>query len=130
MKLLPVKIMTCYLSTSSMSFSPCNDYWRNLRKITVFELSSRNRAQSFRLIRVEEALNLVEFISSSKGCAINLSDKDFTVTSDIISRAAFGNKCKDQDDFSSLVEEILPLAAGFVITDLYPSLKFLCSVSG
>ncbi|KDO58404.1 hypothetical protein CISIN_1g037456mg, partial [Citrus sinensis] len=29
-----------------------------------------------------------------------------------------------------LVEEILPLAAGFVITDLYPSLKFLCSVSG
>ena len=113
-----------------MSFSPCNDYWRNLRKITVFELSSRNRAQSFRLIRVEEALNLVEFISSSEGCAINLSDKIFTVTSDIISRAAFGNKCKDQDDFSSLVEEILPLAAGFVITDLYPSLKFLCSVSG
>lgn len=29
-----------------------------------------------------------------------------------------------------LVEEILPLAAGFVITDLYPSLKFLRSVTG
>lgn len=115
-----VEIMT--YNHSSMFFSPCNDYWRKLRKISVLELLSNNCVQSFRSIREEEVGNLVEFISSNAGQNINLSDRIFSMTTDVISRAAFGDNCRDQRKFNSLVEEILPLSAGFGITDLYPSL--------
>ncbi|KAJ4730207.1 Cytochrome P450 [Melia azedarach] len=96
---------------SSMFFSPCNDYWRKLRKISVLELLSNNCVQSFRSIREEEVGNLVEFISSNAGQNINLSDRIFSMTTDVISRAAFGDNCRDQRKFNSLVEEILPLSA-------------------
>ncbi|XP_034198077.1 cytochrome P450 71D8-like [Prunus dulcis] len=65
-----------------MVFSPYNEYWRHLRKITVMELLSVNRVWSFRSIREEEVWDLIEFIASSEGLSINLSDKIYTMTSD------------------------------------------------
>ncbi|PQP95578.1 premnaspirodiene oxygenase [Prunus yedoensis var. nudiflora] len=52
------------------------------------------------------------------------------MTNDVVSRAAFGNKCKYQHEFTLLLGEILLLASGFNIVDLYPSLTFLRSMSG
>ncbi|XP_016649690.1 PREDICTED: cytochrome P450 CYP71D312-like [Prunus mume] len=115
---------------SSIVFAPYNEYWRQLRKISVMELLSANRVQSFRSIREEEVWNLVEFIASSQGHTINLSDKIYTMTNDVVSRAAFGNKCKYQHEFTLLLGEIILLAGGFNIADLYPSLTFLRSMSG
>ncbi|KAJ4718772.1 Cytochrome P450 [Melia azedarach] len=115
---------------SSMMFAPYAEYWRQIRKIAVIELFSPKRVQSFRSIREEEVWNLVEFISSSEGPSINLTDKIFSMTNDIISRAAFGSKCEDQKDFMIALEEIMSLGGGFDITDLYPSLTFLRSVTG
>ncbi|PQP95579.1 premnaspirodiene oxygenase [Prunus yedoensis var. nudiflora] len=43
-------------------FAPYNEYWRQLRKISVMELLSVKRVRSFRSIREEEVWNLVEFI--------------------------------------------------------------------
>ncbi|KAL5865399.1 hypothetical protein ACOSQ3_002913 [Xanthoceras sorbifolium] len=115
---------------SSIVFSPYNDYWRQLRKISVLELLSSKRVQSFRLIREEEVWDLVEYISAFQGCSINLSDRIFAMTSNVVSRAAFGKRCKDQHDFTSLLGEIVRLAGGFNIADLYPSLTFLRTISG
>ncbi|ONI21578.1 hypothetical protein PRUPE_2G073900 [Prunus persica] len=66
---------------SPLVFSPYNEYWRHLRKITVMELFSVNRVWSFRSIREEEVWDLIEFIASSEGRSINLSDKIYTMTS-------------------------------------------------
>ncbi|KAL6289242.1 hypothetical protein ACE6H2_006752 [Prunus campanulata] len=115
---------------SSIVFAPYNEYWRQLRKISVMELLSANRVRSFRSIREEEVWSLVEFIASSEGHTINLSDKIYTMTNDVVSRAAFGNKCKYQHEFTLLLGEIILLAGGFNIADLYPSLTFLRSMSG
>ncbi|XP_031264791.1 premnaspirodiene oxygenase-like [Pistacia vera] len=115
---------------SSFVFSPYNDYWREMRKISVMELLSAKRVQSFKSIREEEVWNLIEFISSSEGLVINLSEKIFAMTNNVVSRAAFGKKCKDQYDFTSLLEEIMHLAGGFDIADLYPSLTFLRAITG
>ncbi|VVA38455.1 PREDICTED: cytochrome P450 [Prunus dulcis] len=115
---------------SSIVFAPYNEYWRQLRKISVMELLSANRVRSFRSIREQEVWNLVEFIASSEGHTINLSDKIYTMTNDVVSRAAFGNKCKYQHEFTLLLGEIILLAGGFNIADLYPSLTFLRSMSG
>ncbi|CAL2239577.1 unnamed protein product [Prunus armeniaca] len=107
-----------------------NEYWRQLRKISMMELLSTNRVRSFKSIREEEVWNLVEFVAASEGHTINLSDKIYTMTNDVVSRAAFGNKCKYQHEFTLLLGEIILLAGGFNIADLYPSLTFLRSMSG
>ncbi|KAF3959648.1 hypothetical protein CMV_015556 [Castanea mollissima] len=52
------------------------------------------------------------------------------MTNSVISRAAFGEKCKGQDEFISLMKKILELASGFNVPDLYPSLKFIASING
>ncbi|KAJ4703400.1 Cytochrome P450 [Melia azedarach] len=115
---------------SSFVFSPYNDYWRQLRKISVLELLSAKRVLSFRSIREEEIWDLVEFISFSEGQTINLSEKIFAMTNNVVSRAAFGKKCKDGHDFTKLLEEIMSFAGGFDIADLFPSLTFLRYLTG
>ncbi|KAM3685577.1 hypothetical protein ACJW31_11G128700 [Castanea mollissima] len=115
---------------SSMIFAPYGDYWRQMRKICVLELLSPSRVQSFRSIREEEVLNLIESISLSKGLSINLSEKIFSSTYSITSRAAFGNKCRYEKEFISLVKETFLLSGGFHLPDLFPSIKFLSFLTG
>ncbi|ONI21577.1 hypothetical protein PRUPE_2G073800 [Prunus persica] len=115
---------------SGIVFAPYNEYWRQLRKISVMELLSANRVRSFRSIREEEVWNLVEFIAASEGHTINLSDKIYTMSNDVVARAAFGNKCKYKHEFILLLEETMLFVGGFNIADLYPSLTFLRSMSG
>lgn len=73
---------------------------------------------------------LVKTISSNERLPINLTKKIFSLTYGITSRAAFGNKCKDQETYTSVVEEIARLGTGFSIADLYPSFKVLELISG
>jgi cytochrome P450 len=115
---------------ASIVFAPYGDFWRELRKICVLELFSAKRVQSFRSIREEEVSNLIESISVSSSKGINFSEESFRLTNGMVSRAAFGKKCKDQKEFTSLLEEAIKLAAGFDIPDLFPSLKFLGFVTG
>nr|POE75340.1 premnaspirodiene oxygenase [Quercus suber] len=125
---LVVEVMT--YDNSSMIFAPYGDYWRQMRKICVLELLSTKRVQSFRSIREEEVLNLIESISLSKGLPINLSEKIFSSTYSIASRAAFGNKCKYEKEFISLMKESFLLSGGFHLPDLFPSIKFLSYLTG
>uniref|UniRef100_A0A7N2L3J2 Cytochrome P450 n=1 Tax=Quercus lobata TaxID=97700 RepID=A0A7N2L3J2_QUELO len=98
--------------------SPYGDCWRQMRKICVLELLSAQRVHSFRSVREEEVWNLIETLSLSNGLSINLSKHLFDLTNTVTSRAAFGEKCKAQDEFISLVKEIMVLATGFIVPDL------------
>ncbi|KAM1075655.1 hypothetical protein PS1_023586 [Malus domestica] len=60
---------------------------------------------------------------SHEGLAINFRDRCCSFTSGVVSKAAFGKKCKDQKEFLSLLDEILKLDSGFDIPDLFPALK-------
>jgi len=84
-----------------------------MRKVCVLELLSAKRVQSFSSLREAEVDNLIESIHSSSGSPINFSEHIFNLTSTIVSRAAFGSKCKDQNEFRSLVNEIISLSGGF-----------------
>jgi cytochrome P450 len=95
---------------SDIAFSPYCDYWRQMRKVWVLELLSTKRVRSFSSLREEEVDNLIESIHSSSESLINFAEHIFTLTSTIICRAAFGSKCKDQDAFLLLVNEMLSQA--------------------
>lgn len=88
----------------------------------MLELLSAKQVWSFSSIRNEEASSLVQSISSSEGHPVNLSDMIFNMQNCITARAALGKKCKHQQEFISLVEEMGKFVVGFYLPDLFPSL--------
>ena len=126
--ILAVEVMS--YDNSGIVFAPYGDYWRQMRKICVSKLLSAKRVQSFCRIREEEVNNLVKSISLSEGVPINLSEKIFSSTNCIASRAAIGKKCKYEKEFISLIREMFTLGGGFDLPDLFPSLKFLGFLTG
>ncbi|XP_065862569.1 desmethyl-deoxy-podophyllotoxin synthase-like [Euphorbia lathyris] len=127
--LLSASIIT--YNFTDIAFSPYADYWRQLRKICILELLSAKRVQSYRSIREEEVSNLIRTISSSfLGKSFNFSRKLFSLTYGIAGRATFGKKCKDQEEFIPLAEEMTEAAGGFGLADLFPSIKLLHVISG
>ncbi|XVE50822.1 hypothetical protein DITRI_Ditri01bG0194400 [Diplodiscus trichospermus] len=127
---LPLFADIILYKATDIVFSPYGDYWRQLRKICVLEMLSAKRVQSFRPTREEEVSNLVRAISSKAGSPVNLSKMLCSLTFEIVSRTAFGGKCKEKEEFTSLFRELLELASGFTLVDLFPSLKLLQLLSG
>lgn len=117
-------------NSTDIIFSPYGDYWKKLRRICNIELLCPKRVHSLRLIREEEVARLIKTISLSEGLPINLSEKVFSLTYGITSRAAFGGKWKDQEAVVSIVKKGVALASGFCLADMYPSCKVLELVSG
>ncbi|KAJ9672360.1 hypothetical protein PVL29_025827 [Vitis rotundifolia] len=115
---------------TDIAFAPYGGYWRQIRKISVLELLSAKRVQSFRSVREEEVLNLVRSVSLQEGVSINLTKSIFSLTFSIISRTVFGKKCKDQEAFSVTLDKFADSAGGFTIADVFPSIKLLHVVSG
>ena len=77
-----------------MSFASYGNYWRHARKVTILELLSLKRVQSFQFIREEEVKLLVHqrhhaCVSKSP---INLIDMLFAVSNNITSRCVFGRR--------------------------------------
>ncbi|XP_022637763.1 cytochrome P450 71AV8-like [Vigna radiata var. radiata] len=119
----------CYGSTD-IATAPYGGYWKQLRRICSQELLSNARVRSFRSIREAEVMNLVRYIQTNTGSCVNLSEKITYMTSVIIARTAFGEKCKDQQEFISLIKKLLKLLERLAILDLFPSHNWLHVISG
>ncbi|OVA20301.1 Cytochrome P450 [Macleaya cordata] len=118
-----------FYGCTDVAFSPYGNYWRQLRKISMLELLSSKRVRFFRSIREEEVANLIRSLASTGGSPVNLTERIFLLSNDMISRAAIGKKCKDKEALISCMEEGVKLAGGFDITDVFPSLKLLHAIS-
>ncbi|XP_024029898.1 cytochrome P450 71D11 [Morus notabilis] len=123
----PVFLFTeiMFYNSRDILFSPYDEYWRQLRKICTQELLSAARVQSFRSIRAEEMLNLMEWIASNVGSSVNLTQRIYSSTYTITARAAFGKKSEDQEEFISIMVEAIKLSSGFDLADVFPSFGFL-----
>ena len=115
---------------TDIAFAPYGEYWRQMRKICTLELLSAKRVQSFSHIRQDENRKLIQSIQSSAGSPIDLSSKLFSLLGTTVSRAAFGNKNDDQDEFMSLVRKAVAMTGGFELDDMFPSLKPLHLLTG
>ncbi|KAM0951330.1 putative premnaspirodiene oxygenase [Dioscorea sansibarensis] len=114
-------------------FGRYGDYWRQLKKICVLELLSQKRVQSFRSIRENEVLNLILTIhkhSSSSSSPVNMSEELYSLANNVITRAVIGDRCKNQNRFLEVVEEVVELVTGFDLADLFPSLTWLSWLVG
>lgn len=116
--------------SKSMSFSPYGSYWRQMRKISTFELLTPKRVESFRPMREEGVSKLVKEIALSEGSVINLTKKINSMAYGMTARIAFGAKSKDQEAYIGLMKEVLKLVGGFSLADLYPSIGVLQVLTG
>ncbi|KAL1538036.1 cytochrome P450 71D9-like [Salvia divinorum] len=116
--------------SSGPGFSPYGGYWRQLRKICTVELLSGRRVQSFRSIREEESTNMCKWIASRRGSPVDLSERLYMASYDVIARASVEAKTVEREIVISLLMQSLKLASGFMMADLFPSIKLLPLITG
>lgn len=117
-------------SYAGIIFSPHGSHWRQMRRICVTELLSPKRVRSFRSVREEEILSLVEEISAGSGRPLDLGRKLRSLSNAIVFRAMVGERCRHQEEFFSITKEALKLIMGTTFSDMFPSLKFLDVLNG
>ncbi|CAL0306940.1 unnamed protein product [Lupinus luteus] len=127
-KLLASEVL--FYGSTDIAYSPCNDYWRQMRKICTLELLSAKRVQSFSFIREDEVDKLIKSIHLSQGSPFNLSKRLFSLVSTIVSRAVFGKKSEHEDELISLLQKGVELTGGMDVADFFPSLKPIHFITG
>ncbi|MED6170196.1 hypothetical protein PIB30_028582 [Stylosanthes scabra] len=120
----------------SMSFSPYNQYWREIRKTFVAHILSSKRVSSFSSIRTFEVKQWIKKISShaSSKKVTNLNEMLTSLTSTIICRIAFGRRYEDEgverSRFHDLLNEFQAMLASFFVSDYIPFLGWIDRLNG
>ncbi|PIA38081.1 hypothetical protein AQUCO_02800018v1 [Aquilegia coerulea] len=120
---------------TDFAFAPYGEYWARLRKISVMELLSNKKVQSFRYVRDEEISLMIDKITTlcSVGSPVNVTELLTSLTSDIVCRCALGRKHGGQDgqtNFGDLAGKVLKLLAAFSFGDLLPWFGWIDNITG
>ncbi|KAF8104557.1 hypothetical protein N665_0171s0061 [Sinapis alba] len=110
-----------------IGFAPYGEEWKVMRKLSVVELFSTKRLQSFRYIREEENDLLVKKLSeaASKQSLVSLKKTLHTLVGSIVCRIAFGlnlHECEfiDEDSIVDLVHRSELLEMTSMFSDFFP----------
>lgn len=125
----PATIAISYLTydRADMAFAHYGPFWRQMRKLCVMKLFSRKRAESWESVRDEVDL-MVRTVECNSGKTINVGELIFSLTRNIIYRAAFGSSESEgqgQDEFIGILQEFSKLFGAFNIADFIPSLSWI-----
>ncbi|XP_042027421.1 cytochrome P450 71A1-like [Salvia splendens] len=117
-------------NNSDIIFSPYNDYWKEMRKITSIHLLSPKRVQSYRPIREDEISKMISKIRSFSHAreAVNLSETLVSFGCNLICRVAFGKECSGR--FYELLEDVQAVAAAFYVSDYFPAFGWVDRLTG
>ncbi|XP_057476212.1 (S)-N-methylcoclaurine 3'-hydroxylase isozyme 1-like [Actinidia eriantha] len=125
------KIKGSKLHNISIGFAEeCNDQWKNLRSIGRSELFSGKAIESQSSIRSEKITEMVRYLCSKEGSAVDMAEKVYVVVSNILSNAIFSVDYVDFDgegvggEMRKLIREFVVLALGATpnLTDVFPVL--------
>lgn len=118
-------------------FSPYNEYFREMKKISVVHLLSSKRVERYALKTQEEVLRLIKKITfiSSTSQIVNLSELVMGYSCSNICNIAFGKRYEDDDErsksrFHSLLNEAQAMFGGFFISDYFPLFGWLDKLNG
>ncbi|KAJ4756367.1 Cytochrome P450 [Rhynchospora pubera] len=115
----------------SLSFSPYGEYWRQARKVSISELLSVKRVQSFHRIREEEVANLISDIvkACSSSNPVNMSVELQDLSNKIITRVTFGDGIVAQG-YGQILEETQRVLGGLWLADYLPWLGWIDALTG
>ncbi|XP_054808226.1 cytochrome P450 84A1-like [Prosopis cineraria] len=123
----PATIAISYLTydRADMAFAHYGPFWRQMRKLCVMKLFSRKRAESWQSVR-DEVDAVVRSVASNTEKAVNIGELVFSLTKNIIYRAAFGSSSQEgQDEFIGILQEFSKLFGAFNIADFMPYLGWM-----
>ncbi|CAN1795800.1 2-methylbutanal oxime monooxygenase [Linum perenne] len=119
-----------------VAFSPYSDYWREMRKLFIFELLSMKRVHMFWYAREEQINNLVEILdgASDRRETANLTKLVFGVIDGIMGTVAYGRyygQKEFKDGFVKVICETMNMLSGFHAEDFFPTVgKFIDTLTG
>ncbi|KAL2465410.1 Cytochrome [Abeliophyllum distichum] len=121
--------------SKDVAFAPYGEFWRQLRSVSVLQLLSNKRVQSFCRVREEETSLMVEKIRQlcNSSSLINLSDIFASLTNDIVCRAALGRRYGIGDEgkkFKLLLTDFVGLLGTFCVGDYIPWLAWISKFNG
>jgi hypothetical protein len=109
------------------------EYWRQVKSLSVAHLLSNNRVQSYRCVREEETLRMMEYIKDncSSATPLNLTELSSTITNDIICRVALGKRYREGRGMKlhEVLLEFEELLGTVCIGDYIPWLDWLGKVN-
>ncbi|KAK1435748.1 hypothetical protein QVD17_01517 [Tagetes erecta] len=123
---IPNKI---FYASQDIAFSQYGEYWRQVKSIAVLHLLSNKRVQSYRHVRDEETLRMMETIQKAEGSVVNLSELLVSLTNNIICRVALGKR-HDGRKFKKLLQQTMELLGCFSVGSYIPSLRWVDRLSG
>ncbi|KFK43574.1 hypothetical protein AALP_AA1G144100 [Arabis alpina] len=122
-----------------IGFAPYGEEWRVMRKLSVVELFSAKKLQSFRYIREEENDLLVKKLSelALSRSSVNIKKTLYTLVGSIVFRIAFGinlHECEfiDEDNIADLVHKSELATGTSILSDSFPGRigRFIDLISG
>ncbi|KAI9118633.1 hypothetical protein K1719_010965 [Acacia pycnantha] len=123
---------------SDVGFAPYSEQWREMKKLCVLHFFSSRRIHSFRPIREDEVLRMIQKLSqfAVSGRVINLSHTLVSFASTLICRIAFGKRYESDDTtterskFHGLLNEAQALLVEFYLSDYLPWLGWVDRIRG
>ncbi|CAI0455244.1 unnamed protein product [Linum tenue] len=116
---------------SDLVFTPYGEAYKHLRKICVAEVLGAARVRYFRPIREDAVADLIRRMAAHGEATVDLSKELFRLTCRVACGTVLG-KAEEMDNgfIMKMVGTTVDVLAGFRLSDLFPSLKFLPVVSG
>ncbi|KAI4325869.1 hypothetical protein MLD38_031233 [Melastoma candidum] len=107
-----------------VAFSPYTDYWREIRKLFMFELLSTKRVHSFWHVREAEVDSLLGYLREKVGTPVEMNERVFSLTDGIVGTVAFGKTYGREQfagrNFQRVLDEAMNMLAGFSAEDFFP----------
>ncbi|KAJ9559979.1 hypothetical protein OSB04_005139 [Centaurea solstitialis] len=126
-------------NNTDVAFSPYNEHWRQMRKICTLHLFSSKQVKSFCSVREQEVFYMIDTIKSRTATKkpVNLSETLMLLTSNIISRVAFGKRLYVYDGdqieakrFHQLLTDCQTLFVTFYYKDYFPLMGWFDKLNG
>ncbi|KAL8111566.1 cytochrome P450 71A9-like [Apium graveolens] len=122
--------------SSTITFAPYAEYWRQVRKIAVVELLRVKRVQSFKAIREQEVAFMIEKVANSSSSLINLSELMLLLANNIVLRVVFSMKGSNygeknvKSEFDEILHETQDLLGMVNIADYLPWMGWFNKLNG
>ncbi|XP_057781322.1 6,7,8-trihydroxycoumarin synthase-like [Salvia miltiorrhiza] len=123
-------------NSSDLVFTPYNERWREMKKVTHIHLLNPKKVQSFRPLREEEISLMITKIRSScsDNRAVNLSEATMAAASRLTSAICFGKRYEEGGSetrrYGRIVRGFDALTTAFFVSDYFPALSWVDKISG